>query len=193
MTREQWMMEAVALATPAFAEAGKPLPSVRAVISPPHAPKKRAIGLCWHATCVEDSAREVWVSSGLTETMDVFATLVHELCHAALPDGEGHGRGFKALAKAMLLEGKATATVPGDAFKAKWSDALEALGPIPGARFKATATAGERKPQASNAKKNLKCPECDFAAKVRVDQMGWGRLVCPVCDVKLLSKEEMGE
>jgi hypothetical protein len=192
MTREQWMMEAIAVVRPAFEEAGAPLPNVRAVISPPHKAKGGAIGLCWHAVCTEDEAREVWVSSGIKDEIAVFATLVHELCHAALPDGTGHKAPFARLAKAMLLEGPPKATVHGPAFTERWAAAVEALGPVPGARFKASATEG-RKPQRGVAKKNVTCPDCGFRAKIWVDQMSMGRLRCPADDEMLLTPEEGGE
>jgi hypothetical protein len=192
MTREQWMAAAIAKARPLFEAAGSPLPEVRAVLSPPHSTKKRAIGLCWHAASTEDSAREVWVSSGIDSPMEVVATLVHELCHAALPDGVAHKKPFKDLAVKMLLEGRPTATTHGQAFREQWTPILEELGPIPGARFKATATAG-RRPQSGEPKKNVTCPECGFRAKVWVSQMSIGRLVCPADGEMLLTKEEGGE
>lgn len=188
MTREEWLNQVIAAAWPMFEAEGAPLPVTRAALMPPHR-KMKAIGLCWHSSAVDDNAREIWVSSQLNDTMQVVATLVHELCHAALPDSVGHKAPFVKLARAMALEGKPTATFGGPTFIAIWAPILEAMEPMPGAKFHGYLVGGRRK-QPSRAKKNLMCPDCGFFAKVFVDQMDWGRLRCPIDDEVLLTKEE---
>jgi hypothetical protein len=59
------------------------------------------------------------------EDLAVLSVLAHEMAHAATP-GAGHRGAFVELVRRMGLEGKPTATVPGEAFKR----AAEALRPI---------------------------------------------------------------
>jgi hypothetical protein len=57
-----------------------------------------------------------------SDDLAVLAVLAHEMAHAALP-GAGHGTPFARLVRRIGLDGKPTATVPGEAF----TRAVEAL------------------------------------------------------------------
>lgn len=191
MLREQWLTKLVERAKPMFEKLDKPLPSVRTAICPPHRPKMKHVGLCWSAASSKDNTREIWVSSEIDDALEVAGILVHELCHAALPHGVKHSKPFLTLARSMHLEGRATATTIGEPFKTIWSPIVEKIGPLPGAKFTGTRPADLAPKQATIIQRNVACPECGFAAKVRLDQMKWGRLACPVDQVKLLMKCEM--
>lgn len=193
LSRDVWLAEFIRLARPKFAAAGKPIPqNVRAAICPPHRNKMRYIGLCWSDAVSEDNGREIWITAGETHPVRVAGILVHELCHAALPHGVKHGKPFKALATALGLEGPMRATTEGARFKMLWADALAALGPLPAARFTAGAAVDfrvQRTPKATN----VACPHCGFVAKVKVAQLTWGRLRCPVHpEQELLRPSERG-
>lgn len=190
-TREEWLNVIIERASPMFDLVEAPLPMVRAALSPPQARRSKYIGLCWHESSTEDKAREIWISSALGDPIQIAGTLVHELCHAALPSKVGHKKPFAVLAKKLLLEGKPTSTTEGDAFKARWTPILEDIGPIPGAKFVGAPPADMRPKQETIIQRNVTCPDCGFAAKVRLDQMKLGRLVCPVEGEKLLMKCEM--
>ena len=188
MTREEWLNKIIDRARPMFAEKGAPLPdNVRATLAPPQR-RMKAIGLCWHGISTSDKGREIWISSELDNPMEVAGTLIHELCHAALPDGTAHKAPFAKLARAFLLEGKATATTIGAPFMEVWEEFITEIGPIPGGKFLGAGAPGRK--QETIPLKNLNCPECGFFAKVREAQMGMGRLVCPVDGEKLLMKCE---
>lgn len=193
LTREEWLNKFIGHARPMFIEAGVPLPEqVRAALAPPHR-KMKAIGLCWHAVCTSDEAREIWVSSAIADPVQAVSVLVHELCHAALPDGVGHKRPFTKLATAMLLtEGKGTHAAGGAEFAAKWEPIIAEVGPMPGAQFLGASAVGQRK-QKTAAFKNVTCPSCGFLAKVTCDSLEVGRLNCPVDGEMLLTKEEGNE
>lgn len=185
MTREQWMMAVVEKARPLLAAVDAVLPdNVRASFSPPQR-KMKAVGLCWHSSSSADEGREIWVSTEYDDPLEVAGILVHELCHAALPDGVAHKAPFKKLATKMGLEGKATATTIGETFKTVWAPILKEIGPLPGSKFTGAYPIGRRR-QAKVPQKNVNCPDCGFAAKVRVDQIEMGRLRCPVDDEVLL-------
>lgn len=136
-TREQWLYRLVAHARPMFKEAGSPLPkNVRVAVGLPFGTRK-AIGQCFHTSCSEDKGREIWVSPVLGgDPLAITGTLVHELCHAALPDGTGHGKDFSTLGRAMLLTGKPTEMGHGgDEFAAVWTPILKEIGRYPGKVF----------------------------------------------------------
>jgi len=193
MTREEWLLKIVDRARPIFAELGAELPeNIRPNLAPPHK-KMKAIGLCWHGSAVADGGREIWISSEYDQPMEVCGILVHELAHAALPDRTGHKAPFVKLARALHLEGKATATSIGQAFFAVWEDFVAELGPIPGAKFNGNFPTTGRKPQETIPLKNLRCPDCGFFAKVKEDSLAVGRLRCPLDDEMLLTKDEGGE
>ena len=192
MTRDQWLEKVIEAARPIFAEKGAEIPAnVRAAMCPPHR-RMKAVGLCWHSSTVEDEGREIWVSSQYDDPMRVAGVLIHELCHAALPDGTAHKAPFKKLAYSMGLTGKPTATSEGPDFIAIWTPILEAIGPMPGARFNGSLLSGGRKPQETPKMKNVTCPDCGFFARIRCDQVEMGRLTCPLDDGQvLMMKEEM--
>ena len=180
LTRDAWCSQFIELARPLFAAEGKPLPAkVRAAICPPHRAKQRYIGLCWSDAVTEDNGREIWITAGETDPIKVAGILVHELCHAALPHSEKHGKVFGRLARALGLEGPLRATTEGATFKALWAGTLRALGPLPAARFTAGAAVDFRV-QRTPKMTNVACPRCGFVAKVKVEQLPWGRLRCPV-------------
>lgn len=179
MTRDQWLEAIIDKARPMFKEAGKALPDkIRACMGPPHR-RMKAIGLCWGASSTTDHAREIWVSSEHDDPIKAAGTLVHELCHSALPPGVAHGKLFKQLGEKLLLTGRAKHMGgENEQFKALWTPILEKIGPMPGGKFHAVPAIGYSK-QAIIPQKNVMCPHCEFAAKVRVDQIKLGRLRCP--------------
>lgn len=193
MTREQWLIKLIDKARPMFKALDAQLPEVRAAICPPHARKSKKIGLCWHENSSEDGAREIWVSSEISDAFDVAGVLMHELCHAALPGGVGHKKPFIKLARGLHLEGKPTATVVGEPFKKIWFPILEKIGPLPGAKFLGLRPLDGSPKQATRPQRNVSCPDCGFAAKVFLDQMKMGRLKCPADRVEMLMKCEMEE
>jgi hypothetical protein len=180
LTRDAWLTQFIEMARPLFAHAGQPLPPiVRAAICPPHRAKQRYIGLCWSDAVSEDNGREIWITAAETDPVKVAGIMVHELAHAALPHSEKHGKRFGKLARALGLEGPLRATTEGAVFRMLWADVLARLGPLPAARFVAGAAVDFRK-QKTPKMTNVACPHCGFVAKVKVDQLTWGRLTCPV-------------
>lgn len=89
------------------------------------------IGECWKAEASEGGAHHIFINPRLHDIVQVVATLAHEMIHAA-DNGEHKHRGkFVKCARAIGLEGKATATVAGEAF-AEFARGLESqIGPYP--------------------------------------------------------------
>ena len=127
MTREQWLHELMAKLAPAFAELGKPLPTgVKLSCGyTSKGAKGRRIGECHYC---EGDRREIFIRPDRHESEDVAAIVLHELIHAALGAGFGHGKEFKKIALALGLEGRMTATTAGPRAAATLRAALEVVG-----------------------------------------------------------------
>lgn len=130
-TREDWLKAAIKLLAPKITAEDRKLPmQLEALISWPHG-SKTAIGQCFSKSWTKNGTVYVTVSPTLEDPLRVLDVLLHELVHAALGDGKGHGAEFKALALAVGLEGKMRATVAGEVLQAELKTLLAKLGDYP--------------------------------------------------------------
>ena len=182
-TREAWLVAATDAVRPWFAEAGKPLeapvrlamglPSVRALSS-----KNRRVGECWSATASTDGTHEIFISPVLADPVDIVGTVIHELVHAAVGLEAGHKAPFKRLATSLGLTGKMTATTVGDSLRDRLEPVLEALGPLPHARF--TGQGSMRKKDGIRQLKT-ECPTCGYIARTSQKWLDLGGApFCPI-------------
>lgn len=153
---------------PAFKRQGAPIPErVRIGVGFPSirgiAAKEQRIGECWSSKRSGDDHHEIIVSPVLADPMRVAGVLAHELVHASVGVECGHKGPFRALALAIGLEGKMTATVEGEAFKRLAAPILDALGPYPHAELHAMSNG--RKKQVSRLVK-CECTRCGYVARV---------------------------
>jgi hypothetical protein len=113
--REDYLEAAVDIFSEWFAMAGSvELPAVR-VSCGFHGGRgsKKWIGSCWDANAAKDKKSNIFISPLIDDSLQVLATLAHELVHAVLGHKEGHGAKFKSLALLIGLRGKMTATYAG--------------------------------------------------------------------------------
>jgi hypothetical protein len=144
-TREDWLAQAIAELRSVFSALNHPLPdSIRVACGFPssnaRSAKNRAVGEHWSAKASSDNTHEILISPVIDDPVRVLGILVHELAHAST-DGDGHKGRFPALVKALSLEGKPTATVEGEKFKAEYQPLLDDLGAYPHAKLNAGTTA----------------------------------------------------
>lgn len=110
-TREQWLNSAVAALKASFFE-----PAALAFKTPVRISfgwcrgSNKAIGQCWSHVSSADGHTEIFISPKLGDAVEVLAVTLHELIHAQLGNGKGHGKEFKALCNKFGLAGKVTAT-----------------------------------------------------------------------------------
>jgi len=133
VARETWLLRAVPLLAPLLLAAGAPPLPERIQVSAGF-PKRsaKAIGQCWPETATADKTIHVFISPVLGEDPTrVLDVLLHELVHACVGNKAGHKGPFTKVARALGLEGKLTATVAGEALKAKLVDFAKQLGPYP--------------------------------------------------------------
>jgi hypothetical protein len=134
LTREEWLTNAAELMSPLFESAGITPKPVRISVGFPA--NKRAgkagkvIGECHYMAT--DGIPQVFIHPALTTgEQGPLPTLAHELAHAYLPVGAGHGRAFAVLVGALGLTGKPTATRSGDDFTTDMQAISDVLGDYP--------------------------------------------------------------
>jgi len=175
--REEWLNAAVEELRPIFDSNGYPLPErIRVTCGFPSSRARannRFIGEHWSPKASSDKHGEILISPVVDDKVQVFATLVHELAHAAT-DGDGHGKKFVKCVRSLWLEGKPTATVAGDTFKTNFSNLMAGLGDYPHARLNIEAV---RKKQTTRMLKAF-CPSCGYT--VRLSQY-WANQGLPTC------------
>jgi hypothetical protein len=177
--REPWLMQMTRLLAPDFAALNHPLPErLRVTCGWPSRRafgiKRRTIGECWPATASADGSVEIFISPVLARPEDVAATLVHELVHAALGPGYGHGETFKRLALQLGLQGPMRATTAGPALLERLNAFIGTLGCYPHASLNAQA---RRKEGARLLK--CECPTCGYTARITQRWIAIGLPVCP--------------
>lgn len=186
-TREEWLTEAARLLRKeVFAgHPDVPLPRVSIGFGPRLA--RQSLGWCVYKECARDGRPQIYITPRLDPDdaagpQGVLATLTHEMCHAALPDGTNHGKKFAALASAVGLAGPWTATSAGVELQALLVKLASRLGPFPHSALELN----ERKKAGTRM---LKC-ECGACGYVCRTTKKWleekGAPLCPC------NKEEMG-
>jgi hypothetical protein len=195
-TREGWLHAFAEASRPHFAEAGHPLPAdLRIGLGwSSGGARSKTIGECYHGAASADGVRAIIITpgAGMENAARAADVLTHELAHAALPEGVGHKAPFKRLVTALGLEGKATATVAGDKWRAWALPIIEGLGPYPHAAL--TAGSSGRKKQGTRLLK-ASCDVCGYTVRVTRKWLDLGAPRCGVCDdaPRLTCEGEEGE
>jgi hypothetical protein len=178
-TREEWLGAAIEALRPTFDEIGQALPvKLRATCGWPTrgaiSRKRRVIGECIAPTCSADGTTEVCVSPALAAPGDVLPVLVHELVHAS---GIMTHRGkFMPTCKRLGLDGKPTATVPGEDFAERYGPTLAALGAYPHAAIALQAKAAAERQSTRMLK--CSCNRCGYTVRT---SRKWVKIGLPSC------------
>ncbi len=183
VARQAWLEWATEQLRARFAGAGHSAPeNVRVSIGWPRSARGNAIGQCWYPEASTDAAHEVFVSPALSDSLAILATLAHELAHTVAGRKAGHGPLFKRIAVAVGLEGRMTATVPGDAFKRYSEGVFQAIGHYP-----AGALATHSRVKQGTRLLKVQCDSCGYTARVTAKWIAdAGAPLCPC------SREPMG-
>lgn len=187
--REDWLDRAAGLL---FREKwnGFPIPEFRVSVGWPlgtrvakRKGKGGCIGQCWSAGLASDRIAQIFISPILTDSVQIVATLAHELIHAILP-GNGHDRHFAAVAYAIGLEGPPTATVASPDF-AEWVrvSVVGVLGDYPSGGLTAKET--EKRKKDGTRQLKLECPKCGFLCRTSQKWIDYALPVCGACEVSL--------
>lgn len=181
-TREQWLLDAVKLMAPLFAQHGYKVPPVRVACGWPSikalSAKSRRIGECWAAKAAKDGVSQIFISPWLAEPSDpqgILPTLVHEVVHAVVGNKEGHNAVFGKCARAVGLEGKLTATNAGEALVEQCKQWAAKLGEYPHAQLDNLKS--PRKKQTTRLVK----AECECGYNVRITRKWLDDVGAPLC------------
>ena len=180
-TREAWLMSAVEKLRPLFAEVDEEVPAVRVSVGWPggRGKKNSVIGQCWPTGYAGDKVAQLFISPVLDDAGTVLSTLAHELVHAVDDCQSGHKGRFAKVAKGIGLTGKMTATVAGDALKARLDDVGAQLGAFPHARLASPTGAKLGEPKQKSRQLKVECSTCGYTARTTrkwLDEVG-----APLC------------
>lgn len=140
MNRERWLTECIRLLREDFTRIGFPLPErIRASCSWPSksalAKRNRRIGELWSAEASADQTFEAFISPAIKDSVQVGATLVHELVHSVVGLARGHKQAFRRCALLIGLTGPMTATTAGEGLAVRLAEITDTLGPYPHAEL----------------------------------------------------------
>jgi hypothetical protein len=185
VNREAWLLAAVDELRPVFGAAGFELPAtVRVSCGWPArgatSASRRCIGECWYGHMTADGVAQLFISPSIGDHVEVLATLVHELAHAALPVGAKHGPKFASAARRLRLDGKPTATVASPELAADLITLAERIGSYP----HAIITPGAGLTKQSTRMLKVECPECGYTVRTSAKWLEVGVPTCP-CGVAM--------
>jgi len=171
--RETWLNELVSDLRPIYRKRGYTLPrKLRVSVGWPSKSIRKVIGQCFYEGGSADDSIEIFISPMLDDPMRVADVLVHELCHAAVGGGHGHGPVFKRCADTFDLGGKPTATEATPALIEWLKPLVKARGKYPHAALQPT---GGKKQTTRLLKASCSC-----GYVVRVTRK-WAELASPRC------------
>lgn len=189
-TREQYLNKVVEALRPWFKRAGHEIPvKVRVTCGWPSvsglARKKRRIGECWKNDCSKDGYNEIFISPyleafvGKPTEAAVGDVLAHELVHAVDNCEHAHKAPFVKIMKAIGLEGKPTATVPGAELIEEMKRIEKKLGKYPHSKLDMSKV--KNKIQTTRLVK-AECPETEYCVRVTRKWLEeYGAPICPCC------------
>lgn len=179
MNREQWLLDFTGLVRAWFDDAaGLVIPEqVRVSCGFPSkgARSGKVLGQCFYMA--SDKVPQVFVHPKLQDTLRVADVMVHELAHTCFKPGVGHRAPFATAAKALLLDGPATATIASPAFVKHIKPILKQLGPYPHASLDINQGGAKQSTRLLKAS----CPECRLIFRITqrwIDETD-GVLRCP--------------
>jgi len=112
ITRENWLNEAVvALKEKYFTSRGYGFPENVMVSCGFPFKNSKAIGQCFPKESSEGEVVQLFISPKVSDPIRVLDILLHEMIHAHLGAGMGHGKEFRKLFKEFGFEGKVTASI----------------------------------------------------------------------------------
>jgi hypothetical protein len=167
MTREEWLNKAALEMKWMVIDAGgydyiAPLISVGFPKGSRGKSSANAIGQCWDKSVSQDKQRShIFIIPTMTESVEVMAVLLHELVHASVGTKCGHRGPFRKVAMATGLEGKMTATVPGETLKLKLELLRRKLGDYPH-----TALKPVQRGLVGSRMLKVECHECGCVARM---------------------------
>jgi hypothetical protein len=190
-TREAWLEAGIEVMRIWFKEIGVTLPDrIRVSCAWAKGARKGAIAWCWQTEASADGTTELQVSPEISGAIQVLGSLVHELIHASDNGKSKHAGYFKNTARAIGLEGKMTATVPGAILEEKLAGLAGGLGAYPHAVLN-PMTPIDGKPKQSTRMLKVTCPMEGYTVRMTRKWIAVGLPYCPCgMEMELEDKED---
>ena len=128
--REEWLIRATKEMESYF---NCKVPAFRVSVGFPGGSGKKGntIGQAWKADCAEDKIPQVFISPVIADSIEVLATLLHEIVHVVDHNEHGHRKPFADLAKSVGLVKPWTATTPSEELVVQLKKVVHKLGDYP--------------------------------------------------------------
>lgn len=163
-----------------------PLPPVKISVGfPPGTRGGKVAACCCPRAASAGGFNEIFVNPTYDDPIYVLGNLVHELIHAIDDCASGHKGFFASIARKVGLDGKLTATVPGEALTAQLAKLVKRYGEFPHEQLKLGAA---RKKDGTRQLK-VECEGCGFIFRT---SQKWIDMLhddspCPACGDSMLS------
>jgi hypothetical protein len=184
-TREVWLQKAIEnFKSGLFKRHGYEIPVVRVSVGfPGGGSARKRIGEHWSPNASDDKIGSIFISPVLGDGVKALDVLVHELVHAVMPAGEGHGKLFKRCALAVGLTGKMRSTVAGPELIKELNKLIKKLGPYPHAKLNLNKS--PIKKQTTRMIK-MECGACGYIARTSQTNLDLhGPVLCPCNDRRM--------
>jgi len=184
LERQQWLERAVEALRMKFADAGYAIPQkIRVSIGwPKRAASCGAIGECWSTEASSDLHAELFISPQLTEGARILDVLAHELTHATVGTGAGHGKPFKQCALKIGLHGPMRSTTASAEFAAWAQELFKRIGPYPAGFLTDTPKQGTRMLK-------CECSTCGYTVRITRKWLTLaGPPICPTDRIVLIEE-----
>ena len=174
LDREQWLTRAAhiiqdELITPNLPAGHQIQNPFRVSVGFP--PRSRAntktLAVCIKSTASADQHNEIFVTPAMDDSIEILASLVHELVHQADDCQSGHQNFFARVARRVGLEGKLTATHAGQELQQYLQTIVDDLGNIPHAKIDLSIA---KKKQTTRLIK-VQCVACDWNFRISNTQL----------------------
>jgi hypothetical protein len=175
-TREGWLVQASNYMRPIFRAASMEIPA-RVRMSVSIMPKK-VRGICYSPEASSDGSTELLIRISEDDPIEVLGVLGHELVHSAVGTSAGHKAPFVRGVRALGLDGKATATIPGPRFRELMDPIVAKLGPFPHAALNYLGARTGPKKQGTRMLK-ASCEECGYTVRLTRKWLDVGPPGCP--------------
>jgi len=174
-TREQWLQEAILVLTPLFKEYGYAVPKCHVSCGFASTDVKRGhIGQCWSTKASADKVNQIFISPGLSDSVEVLDTLMHELVHAVDDCQNKHGPIFKKMALKLGMKGPMRSAGAGPELKVKLEQIATSLGTYPHAKLNVPRKVIDYRPRP-----RAKCLTCGFTVPMLKAFIHYGPPICP--------------
>ena len=174
-TREQWLQEAILALTPLFKEYGYAVPKCHVSCGFASTDVKRGhIGQCWSTKASADKVNQIFISPGLSDSVEVLDTLMHELVHAVDDCQNKHGPIFKKMALKLGMKGPMRSAGAGPELKVKLEQIATSLGTYQHAKLNVPRKVIDYRPRP-----RAKCLTCGFTVPMLKAFIHYGPPICP--------------